>query len=76
MLKREIKKIIEEMKIGEEVTFHSNDNDGWRTDTIKRYEDDYTIYSIGSGWSDQEPEYFTQKQVIKAIWTEKPYTCY
>ena len=76
MLKRKIKKIIEEMEIGEEVVFHSTEIGNWRQDAIKRREDDYTIFSRGYNWIDQGPGYYTKKRVIEVIWNEKPHSCY
>ena len=74
MLKRDIKKIIEEMEIDEEVLFQCNDINGWRIDRVKRRKDDYTIFSKGQCWIDQMPTIYNPKQVLKIIWSEKPYS--
>jgi len=69
MLKKEIKKILAEMKCGEEVQFYGPE----RTDRISKKEDDYFgVYSFGQGWCDQITENFDFKTTLKMVWSGQP----
>ena len=73
MLKKEIKKILENMDTHEEINFHSIGNQGWRTDRVSRVgATEYRIYSSGQGWSDQVTEEFSFKDTLKIIWSSRP----
>lgn len=76
MLKKQIKKIIEDMDIDETIQFHSRNSNGWKTDRVTRKDDHYEIYSQGQGWSDQVASDFDLKQTIKILWNEKPHAYY
>lgn len=76
MLKREIKKTINDMKINDVICFscdYENANSITHIRVTKKH-DGYTLYDSGRNFHDQEPTWKNdEKDVLRWVWEEKPY---
>ena len=73
LLKKEIKRIILGMKVGESIEFQSHSTDT----NVKRHGlDNFSLKSRGQGWCDQIREEGDTDQIVKWIWTDKPHSAY
>jgi len=77
MLKRQIKKIISNLKVdGEYANFYSQNYQGWCRTSVRKINDaEYGIFSSGQNWSDQIEELFDFQTALRIVWSERPHEC-
>jgi len=76
MLKKEIKKILENLEIGGEYAeFYSRNYNGWCRTSVRKIGNEYGIFSSGQNWSDQIEEMFDFKTALRIVWSLRPHEC-
>lgn len=71
---KEIKLAITHLKENQTVDFISSENGSYRVDRIEKDGDNFECLSWGMGWSDQDWDEFTEKEIIAMLWGQKPYS--